>query len=691
MENILRLFKTVFLKTGKTAARAALIAVTCSLLISRAHLQGDSGFWSNNSTSNWDNSTNWFAGGTFPNGAGEGAAFFILPEMGTVISSSIDITIGQLSILSGLNPIGFDFGANRIIFDNGSDFSAFFFGGTVSVENDVLLNSDLEIFGTSGNTLTFNGSFTGNQNIAINANGAIVNFNPTAGNTYGGSTTINRGRLVLNAAQSLPGGVVILDTSLASLLFNQNNAIGSTASILCSQGAVRFANVAETLFQVTINQRGLFLENDAASNSILTLNGLIPIVIGGDSRIALSGLNLSAAGAAINYNSTFRGRAFINGSLLPNQLTNISINGLATFNIPSGNNSDKDLVLSNVNISGGSLRKIGNGILAFENPAPVTSSTIPAFNIEEGTVSIGTAETTALLQGTFINVNGGLLNGFGTFLGSVNNNSGTVNPGDNSPSTSDAFAFNNYTQAANGTLLIKVIDGANDKLNVANQVTLNGTLILSAFSANNGDEIVIIDNSASILPISGTFSNFEAHLPVGLQASIIYNQQTVVVQFSAICADCPICPICPDCPESPLKGPSHLLGKRLHNYCEKEFINFLSWQPSPSDHIAAYRIYRNGKRIGRVGALAALSFKDKKIKPNKCYRYAVTAVTEDGVESKATKLTFPKCQKKSSPAKLEKIDLIEGMAERSKKMKKEQTLPPSKKIKNKNLGPLTPK
>lgn len=674
MQNQLQFLKAIFWKTKKKSLEEVCLVLACFSLIFSENLQADSGFWTNSSTGDWNTPANW-SSGTVPNGAGEGAAFILTPNSGTTITSSANITVGQLDVVNTLNPITFDFGANTLSFDNAGNPATFFAGSDITIENAIDIGAaGLEFVGSASSSVSLNGLIGGSGRLALNSVDAFVTLNSSTNNTYTGNTIINQGLLKLDGLPniiSVPTPIIQLNTPDAQLSFYQSEVLNNP-NLISLGGLVSFNNVTETVRNFNIFNGGLFREGDnTSSQSTLSMTGNFSILASG--RISLHQLEFTVPGSVLFYGlEASQGRGVIDGSsaFVFGGVTNIVFNNTLQLSLNSFH-LDKDLVFINVNISGGTLIMAGDGIVAFENE-PGYSSTIPDLTILGGTVSIGTEELSARVQGTVINIDSaGLLNGFGSYSGSVQNN-GELNPG-NARTVSDLFTVGNYTQTSDGTLLIKGFVNSNgdrlvDKLTVLNQANLNGTLSFdpllgSVFEA--GDEFTILQAAN----INGTFSTVHFNLTPGLQAEVIYNSQTVVIQISALC-QCPECPLCPVCPSS-LLPPSHLRGQRLNDYCKREAINLLSWQPSPSEDIATYRIYRNGKRIGTVNASAALSFKDSQIKRGKCYHYAVTAVNDQEEESTAAKLTFPRCQKKCAKKCSESVleGLLKGIAKPTQKKK----------------------
>lgn len=89
-------------------------------------------------------------------------------------------------------------------------------------------------------------------------------------------------------------------------------------------------------------------------------------------------------------------------------------------------------------------------------------------------------------------------------------------------------------------------------------------------------------------------------------------------------------------------SPSEFTGK-IVPYMHKMKIAYkhvLSWSPSPDPTVIYYKIYHNGKRIGKVSSQEPLKFTNKKIEKNQRMEYFLVAVNAQGIRSHPLKLVL---------------------------------------------------
>jgi T5SS/PEP-CTERM-associated repeat protein len=135
------------------------------------------------------------------------------------------------------------------------------------------------------------------------------------------------------------------------------------------------------------------------------------------------------------------------------------------------------------------------------------------------------------LTTTDVDLSGGTLSGTGTIAANLNN-AGTLAPGQ-SPGT--ITLTGNYTQAAPGTLAIEVAGGAAgqfDTLAVSGSAALDGTLsvaLLDNYVPPNGQTFAVLSAGS----VQGLFATITpVNFPAGLQMSVHYNPDAVVLEFS---------------------------------------------------------------------------------------------------------------------------------------------------------------
>jgi hypothetical protein len=131
-----------------------------------------------------------------------------------------------------------------------------------------------------------------------------------------------------------------------------------------------------------------------------------------------------------------------------------------------------------------------------------------------------------------VRILGGLLTGFGTVTGTVNNMGGTVEPG---LSAGLLNVTGSYTQAAAGVLEIELgglTPGTEfDRLAITGAASLNGTLrvkLLGGFSPALSQQFVVLTAAST----GGTFATVESLTP-GLDVNVLYGPTSVTLEIAA--------------------------------------------------------------------------------------------------------------------------------------------------------------
>jgi outer membrane autotransporter protein len=305
--------------------------------------------------------------------------------------------------------------ANATIFNTGSP--SIVATGTNSSGVEIDLNSS--VFAGSGFTYFDNNSSGGAAQI-INVNGGSTNFfgNSTAGsaqitNSLGGNTYFG--------ANSSAGSATITNAAGGYTVFIEQSTATNATSI--------------------INKAGGFVDI-----STLTTGGISIGQITGAGNIYLGANNLTVGGQGAN--ATISG--VISDGTFPGNF----------FELPP-------------KLTGGSLTKVGGGLLDLTGANTYTGNTIVAGGALWVDGSIASPTTTVYA--------GALLGGHGVIGGNVVNN-GVLSPG-NSPGT---LSINgNYTQGATGALLIEVgglAPNQHDLLRVGGSARLGGALVLESLN-----------------------------------------------------------------------------------------------------------------------------------------------------------------------------------------------------------------
>ena len=320
----------------------------------------------------------------------------------------------------------------------------------------------------SGN---FSGILGGNETLQKTDSGALT---LSGANSYSGGTTVSSGQLVMDTGGVLGTGAVANNAQLIYI----DSATAGNANITTGTGGA------------------LYFENSAS---------------GGTARLILNGtgymdISQESAGRPVTIGS-LEGSG--NVSLGGNDLAEGS-NNLSTFF--SGTVADGGAL----NLTGGSLTKIGTGTLTLSGTNSYTGGT----NLDSGVLAFGSAYALGLGS---VSVNGGTLQSAGFPLGLV--------------------IGGNYNQGAGGTLKIGLggaLIGYLDTLNVTRNVSLNGTLNLYSYGGLTpsplGDLTVMLSSSGTL---TGTFQQVEENLGNGTRLLPLYfnngvELESIVPSFSAL-------------------------------------------------------------------------------------------------------------------------------------------------------------
>lgn len=89
--------------------------------------------------------------------------------------------------------------------------------------------------------------------------------------------------------------------------------------------------------------------------------------------------------------------------------------------------------------------------------------------------------------------------------------------------------------------------------------------------------------------------------------------------------------------------PRNFRGKQVENrfLTQTDLVNILTWSPSPDSRVIVYYLFRNGVRIASISAAAPLTYEDNQRIPDVSDHYRLTAVTSEGRQSHAVRLTLP--------------------------------------------------
>ncbi|WP_404338301.1 autotransporter-associated beta strand repeat-containing protein [Sphingomonas sp. MMS12-HWE2-04] len=306
---------------------------------------------------------------------------------------------------------------------------------------------------------SFGNMITGNTGIVVKSGSGLLSLTGT--NSYGGGTQVQAGTLGFDNNSALGSGQVQLADGTA--LRNHG-------------GTVALANA------ITVIGDAATLEGVGGSSTVL--NGAIS---GGDVRFAVSGPGTASftLGGANSYGATAIGSgATLNiaeGTPGSGAVTLESTG--STLNFANGGNYTYAGVISGngqigVNVSTGATLTLSASNSATQNftGSVTVSSGRLALNGDFGDVVANNANLT---------LDGGVLGGSGTFHGNVSFGNASLNPG-NSPGTLDIAG--NLTLGAATTLNYELSQpgvvggGVNDLVNVGGDLTLDGTLNVTALA-----------------------------------------------------------------------------------------------------------------------------------------------------------------------------------------------------------------
>jgi autotransporter-associated beta strand protein len=241
-------------------------------------------------------------------------------------------------------------------------------------------------------------------------------------------------------------------------------------------------------------------------------------------HLGITGIDFAATAGAFTLggnNLTFTGAATVTNLSVNTQTinNNLVIDGASLLFAANSGRLDVDGVISG---TGGSLTKIGSGTLTLSGINTYTGDT----NINSGTIRLnGSVVGDVNVQA------GGTLDGTGMVGGTVNNNGGTVAPGN---SAGELTLSGDYTQSASATLEIEIgglIAGSqHDQLDIAENAVLDGTLdvsLINSFTPGFGDTFEII----SATSVTGTFaSELLPTLGGGLSFEVLYGLNDVTLR-----------------------------------------------------------------------------------------------------------------------------------------------------------------
>ena len=453
------------------------------------------------------------------------------------------VDVGNSSASSGLLPYGTVAnngtinlsGGGTINLNNAGSAIEGFSGNETLVNHDNLIQGQgrIQSLGSFQNQATVNANVSGGT-LEINAINNVVNTGTLKAS--GGGTLFINGSTVNNAGGTIfAGPSSTVNFSAATINGGNLSSAGSGViqavftdtlnGVTITSGTTYFLSNNDTyLTGDLINKGTVDVGNSSASS------GLLPYgTVANNGTINLSGggtINLNNAGSAIegfsgnetliNHDNLIQGQGYIES------LKSFQNGGTVSANVSGGT-----LLIQDAPTTNSGTFQVGSGSTLVVNGAFTTSGTVNIGDLHSPSASlfqmagannfVQTSGTTTLWSagstlsvafGQSVNIQGGLLQGFGTIQGNLFN-AGTVHPGDGP----GVLTVNgNYTQNSGGILDIE-IGGSRpgtdfSVLNVSGLATLNtgGLLdvsLLNGFSPTSNETFVILTSGG----LSGMFAD----------------------------------------------------------------------------------------------------------------------------------------------------------------------------------------
>lgn len=499
--------------------------------------------WDQDASGDWNDSTKWSGGPTFPDATGEFAQLIDITADRT-ITLTADRTIGSLDIIEDVND--YTITGNTLTFEldlTGSNSARLGLGGGGShtIESNLVLNSDLTINqnGTSGSEMTLSGVIADGTNGDSLIKRGVGQLTLTGANTYTGLTAVEGGTLAISSDNNLgatPGSPtassIVLDGGTlqadATMTLNANRGI----ELGLNNGAVNVTTAN------TMTYNGI-----VAGSGGLEKTGSGTLILGGSNTFAGATairegtLQISAdngLGAAPGFSSAEH-LVFDGGTLQATDTFTIASNrglsleaGGGTIAVSSGEKVTADSIISGL----GNLTISGPGTLDLNRTNTYTGTTTvnsgATINLSSD-ANLGTApasptaghltldDATIGLDSTLsLNTNRGITLGAGgatidaisgrslTINGSVSGSGSLTKTGSGNLTLNNAKNYSGGTVIEQGTVFIGnnaalgtgnvTIDGSSSlrsnasNLTVANDITLNNNLTIGGTDFTlNGD------------------------------------------------------------------------------------------------------------------------------------------------------------------------------------------------------------
>ena len=385
-------------------------------------------------------------------------------------------------------------------FNNQATVNSNVSGGTLAINsiNNVTNTGTLEA--TGGGTLYINSTTVNNAGGTIYAGpSSTVTF--SAATINGGNLSSASGAMIQGLFTDTLNGVTI--TSGTTYFLNNNNT--SLTGDLTNQGTVNVGNSSA--------DSGLLVQGTVANNGTINLSGGGTINLN-NAFSAIAGVsgnetlvnhdNLIQGQGAIQFLASFQNQGTVN--------SNVSGGTLLIQDAPTTNSGTFQVGSGSSLVVNGSFTNAGTvniGELHSSSASLFQMAGANNFVQTNGTTTLwASGSTLGVASGQAVNIEGGLLQGFGTIQGDLIN-AGTVHPGDG---PGILTVSGNYTQNAGGILDIQIggtTPGTDfSLLSVSGLAALNAGSILdvsllNGFTPTNDETFVILTSGG----LSGMFTD----------------------------------------------------------------------------------------------------------------------------------------------------------------------------------------